>query len=115
MECEIAQFYDYSEPVARKMHHCCECSAPIVKGEEHFAWRGKWAGEMMTGRQHFLCMEACMMLRDVFNDFECIPFGGLFDFYHEYRRDLADHPRFKELVRLIVKIRRRERGTNNRL
>lgn len=109
MECELPAFYTHSDPVARKQHQCCECSAPIEVGEKHFAYRGKWNGDIQTGRQHHLCMEACMLVRDVFNDHECIGFGGLFDYYHEYRRDLADHPRFRELARMVVRIRVRER------
>lgn len=109
MYCELPDFYTHSEPVARKRHWCVECHAPIDIGEKHFAYRGKWNGEIQTGRQHYLCMETCMFVRDVFNDYECIGFGGLFDFYNEYRQDMVDHPRFRELARMIVKIRIREK------
>ena len=108
-ECAIAEFYSYTEPVARKRYACRECHAKIEIGEKHFAWRGKWEGKIITGRQHLLCMEACMMVRDVFNDFECLPFGELLGFYSDCRRELLGHPKFRDLVRLIVRIRRRER------
>lgn len=111
--CEITpDFFTWSEPVARKEHKCCECSAPIVKGEKHYAGRGKWEGAISVYRQHMLCCEACMWVRDELND-ECIPFGSLQEWYGEYRSEIligrhAEEAR--ELVRMIVKIRRRERS-----
>jgi hypothetical protein len=106
-----AEFYTHHEPVARKRHQCVECLAPIEKGERHFAYSGKWDGSISTGRQHLLCMEACMLIRDKLND-ECIPFGGLRDWYGEMRRDICG-PDATKLRRMMAKINcrvRRSRG-----
>jgi hypothetical protein len=87
MECELPKFYDYSEPIARKNHVCCECDAPILKGEKHFHGRGKWSYGVESYRQHLACMEACILIRDEFNDFECIGFGTLKEEFEELRGD----------------------------
>lgn len=109
-DCDVvADFYKWSEPIARKEHRCCECNAPILKGEKHFYARGKWEDELSTFRQHLLCCQACMFVRDKLNDYECIPFCMLKDWYAEYARDFRKNATFKELVRMMVKIRRRER------
>jgi len=111
--CDVRpDFYSWAEPVASKEHKCCECLAPILKGETYFRAVGKWEGVVSTHRQHLLCMEACMLVRDKLNDFECIPFGTLQEWYGTYRHDFFNgrHPdEFLELVRMIVKIRRRTR------
>ena len=65
-ECLIPSFYSHSEPKARKRHRCVECSAWIEPGEVHFAYTGKWGGDISSGRQHLVCMEACMLIRDRF-------------------------------------------------
>jgi hypothetical protein len=113
-ECDLPEFYDYSEPVARKKHVCCECSAPIDNGEKHFHCVGKWNGDFQTYRQHLLCMEACMLIRDKFNDHECIAFGELQEFFEELTRDQYDRERqrnnesWKRLRSLIARILWRE-------
>lgn len=115
-DCDNAcEFYAWTEPVARKEHRCCECSAPILKGEKHFHGRGKWEGSISVHRQHLLCCEACMWVRDSLEG-ECLPFGSLMDYRREY---LADSARYmtrgtKDLdirvfLRLLAKIRKRER------
>ncbi len=111
--CEVyPSFYVYSEPVARKQHPCCECSAPILKGEKHFKWTGQWDGCISTGRQHALCCEACMCIRDKIEG-DCISFGGLRDYYGEYRCDLLSahaKPGVTKFLRLYFKIKKRERS-----
>ena len=111
MECELPAFYVHSEPVARKRHKCCECGSPIEKGEKHFVCTGKWNGEApTTRRQHLLCMEACMFIRDEFNDGECIGFGDLYDSFGQMRRDYdPKHEKWRKLFRMMVKIRRRSK------
>lgn len=80
--CDLPTFYDYTEPVAKKLHRCCECSAPILKGEKHFHGRGKWECGVESFRQHLACMEACMIIRDDFGG-ECIGFGSLKEEFNE--------------------------------
>lgn len=80
--CEMPEFYADSEIVAKKLHHCSECSAPIEKGERYLYCRGKWDGEFSVYKQHILCWKACLHIRDE-QDGECIPFGGLM----QWRRD----------------------------
>jgi hypothetical protein len=86
--------------VARKKHKCCECSAPIEKGEAHYKGSGKWDGEFSTYRQHTLCMEACVLIRDELNSGECIGFGDLM----EHWADFADS---------VPWIREKPRNKNN--
>lgn len=128
-ECELPTFYDYSEPIARKRHRCCECNAPILKGEKHFRGTGKWDGHIQTHRQHLLCMETCMLIRDEFNGFECIAFGDLKEWWDEYRtnikyarRDIArnglrpgwlDKEELKKLRSMMARIFWREHKANH--
>ncbi len=105
---ESPKFYSHSEPVARKRHRCDECNAPIEIGERHFRYVGKW-DEIMQGRQHLLCMEACMLIRDEFQGGECIPFGGLKDIFFEMRLDWMASPNWKKLRRMMTRIKWRER------
>lgn len=79
------EFYEWTEPTARRVHMCCECLAPINQGEKHFKASGKWAEVVSTYRQHLLCMEACMYVRDKMNDGECICFGELKEWFDEDR------------------------------
>lgn len=115
-ECDLPECYSYREPVARKQHRCCECSAPIHKGEKHFVAAGKWDGKFSQYRQHYVCMEACMLLRDKFYDGDCIGFGELYDEFEElkqsswFRRSDSDKPAWRELRTLIAVIKRRERS-----
>lgn len=107
-ECVLPDFYNWSEPVALKRHLCCECCAPILKGEQHFRCTGKWEGHVGTHRQHYACLEACMMIRDNFNGGECIGFGELFDFWDsEMKSYKAKHrtgewwPKLRHLIAVI--------------
>jgi hypothetical protein len=113
-ECALPDFYDMAEPVARKSHRCCECSAPILKGEKHFHGWGKWEGVISSYRQHLACMEACMLIRDKFNGGECIGFGDLKEAFSEFRPEMrGDQKRkepWKQLRDLIARILWRERG-----
>ncbi len=110
-ECLIADFYTHSEPVARKRHVCCECRAPILPGEKHFSYRGKWDGQIETGRQHLLCMEACMFIRDELNDGECLGFGMLNEFLGDMHWELKErgNEKIRKLRSMIAGIRSRER------
>lgn len=76
--------YREAEVVARKEHPCVECNAPILKGEKHLRYSGCWDGSWGGGRQHLLCRDACVWIRDVLNE-ECIPFGALFEWWEEHR------------------------------
>lgn len=85
--CEIPNWYDETFPRARKQHSCVECEAPILKGEVHLSYKGHWAGGIGfdSGRQHMLCREASMFVRDNFNMGECIGFGDLLETHREGR------------------------------
>lgn len=111
-ECELPAFYSHAEPVAKKQHRCCECSAPILKGEKHFKCTGKWDGGLQTFRQHLVCMEACMMIRDEFNDGECIGFGDLVEAFGDRKGDCdKKHPTMKKMRHLMAVIKVRERNS----
>jgi hypothetical protein len=77
--CEWPEFYFEIFPKARKEHKCVECQGKIPVGEKHLHYRGKWDGEITVGRQHMMCRELCMFIRDKMQGGECVPFGGLFD------------------------------------
>lgn len=117
--CEIPDFYEWAEPVARKQHRCCECEAPIMPGEKHFRCAGKWDGEVSSYRQHLVCMEACMWVRDHFGG-ECIPFGGLKEEFDEIRCDAwyperdRYKPAWRTLRHLMATILVRERPHRTR-
>lgn len=113
--CTIPEFYSYTEPVARKRHACCECSAPILPGEKYFRAAGSWEGEFGTHCQHLLCMEAAMFIRDHFNDGECIGFGTLQESFSEMRGGraqdrtrAANDPKLRRLRSLMARILWRE-------
>lgn len=106
-DCDFPVFFVHKEPVARKEHQCCECSAPILKGEKHFHLRGKWDWGIESYRQHLACMEACMTIRDDVEG-ECIAFGSLMDWYNEFKRDL-NREKHKKLRHLMAVILMRER------
>lgn len=106
-------FYSWREPVARKRHQCIECTATIEIGEKHFHATGKWDGTVSSQRQHVLCMEACMLVRDELEG-ECICFGALKEWYYEIRRESQyfqgeKKSAWRKLLRLMAKIRVRER------
>lgn len=88
-ECEIPEFYNDKEVVGRKEHYCIECAAPIYKAEKHLAYSGKWAGEFGCGRQHLLCRDLCVLIRDQFNGSNCIGFGEMHEFWSEMYFDRA--------------------------
>jgi hypothetical protein len=109
--CELPSFYDCSEPIARKRHVCCECSAPIEVGEKHFRGAGQWRElGFCTYRQHLACMEACMLIRDSFNGGDCIGFGELMEEFSNMRGGYSrSDPDWIKLRSLMAKIRWRER------
>lgn len=115
MTCDVfPEFYSWSEPVAARQHDCVECFAPILKGEKHFRAVGKWEGQFDVHRQHLLCCEACMLVRDGFNDGECIAFGDLMEAFGEMRphpwlRNDRHKESWQRLRDLMAKIFRRER------
>ena len=112
-------FYTYSEPLARKAHRCCECRAPILRGEKHLHARGKWYDTIESFRQHLLCCEACELIRDRFFVGNCICFGGLKDEFADMRSDnwYQERDRYKEpwkqLRSLMARILWRERRASN--
>lgn len=112
-ECELPQYYNWTEPVARKRHECCECNAPILKGEKHLRVNGCWENVPGTFRQHLLCAEACELVRDEgLNDDECLYFGGLFEFWNDscgYFGRFEKVEARKKLWFYMLKIKRRER------
>lgn len=108
--------------VARKEHKCCECKGSIHKGEAYYYCQGQWEGDFSRYRQHLNCKEACTMIRDNFFQGECIGFGELFEYYHEYidpadknqyafpaRPRTEDTKKFRAIMASILRRLRRER------
>ena len=82
--CEFPEIYSESFPKGRKQHRCVECAAPIEPGEKHLYYAGKWDGDFSDGRQHELCRDICMFIRDKYQSGECFPFGGLKEAWAEF-------------------------------
>ena len=69
---------------ARKQHKCCECSRPILPGEEYRTDSGKGDGEFF---QYATC-EQCEDLAESLRELDyCIGIGNLYDAYAMYLED----------------------------
>lgn len=102
-------FYSWKEPKARKAYSCCECDAPIRTGERYFVVTGKWEGGISRFRQHLLCLETCMYIRDNITNGECVGFGTLWEFWTDCRQK-NNKPEVIKLRNLLAQIRKRERS-----
>lgn len=113
-DCELPEYYECKERVARKPHKCCECSAPIKIKEKHLVVSTCYEGRPGRYRQHALCQQACEFVRDQgINDDECLYFGGLQEFYGGWIKDGSSNSEPIEirrtLWRMMLGINRRER------
>lgn len=105
--CDIdpAEFYSETFPVARKVHRCCECRAPILVGEKHLYARGKNEGDFWYVRQHLACRDACMAIARIDG---CICFGDMSEWWME-NKPAYEHPEIRKLVaKVIWRARRRQ-------
>lgn len=78
--CDIhPEFFNQDTVKSRKVHRCCECSAPIEIGEIYIRSTGKWDGKVDTIKQHSLCASASTMWSKRHDDDynECHEFGSL--------------------------------------
>jgi hypothetical protein len=108
--CDLPEFYATAETKARQRHRCCECHAWIEVGERYLTIRGKWDGGIDTYRQHLLCARACEFARDHLDE-ECIPFGGLFEWWGECHLGRYWSKDWQEFRDMLAQIIRRQRGT----
>lgn len=83
---EGPEFYDESWHVARKPHMCAECSTVIRPGTKYLKCCGKWDGDFDVFKQHEECLAACLAARSWMNN-NCVPFGGLIEWYEEWGHD----------------------------
>lgn len=110
-ECELPQFYEAKEVIARKNHKCIECKSLINRNEKYLKCTGKWSLGIETYKQHLLCWKACEMVRDNFNGTECIGFGELFEWLNEYdslkyKKTESDVKEFRTIIAKIIKRQR---------
>lgn len=110
-DCEIPEFYSETFPKAAKVHKCCECKAPIEVGEKHLYYRMKSDGAFWHERQHMLCRELCMILRDADFVEDCIPFGELKSWWAEEQISQQRGQEMKPYRDRMAAILRRERQT----
>ena len=100
--------YSWTEPVARKEYICCECKWKIVPGQQYFKAEGLWDEKWSTFRQHLICLQACMYVRDKL-DRECIALGALEEYYEECKDWLITHKKedkvkiFRDLIAKILR------------
>jgi hypothetical protein len=109
--CDVPEFYSEEFPVARKPHECCECLAPIAKGEKHLRWVMKWEGTIDSGRQHMLCRELCMFMNQEGDG--CCGFGEMKNQFREEdytARWNHDEEPYRSGRRLMAQILWRERS-----
>lgn len=52
------EFFNSSNPKARKEYVCQWCNEPILVGEQHHHYWGKWEGDMQSTRMHLECADA---------------------------------------------------------
>ena len=68
-----------------------------------------------TFRQHLVCMEACMLIRDKFNEGDCIGFGELKEYFDEMKHgwfkgsDSEEWQRLRHLMAVILVRERKQR------
>lgn len=113
-ECEVPKAFSDKIRRARKPHKCCECGCTIQPGEAYGRSSGVWDFGAASYAQHLDCRNACILVRDYFNDGECLAFGGLMDWYGETRHWIrpgsGDPERTRELRTLLAGIRSRQRS-----
>jgi hypothetical protein len=107
-DCEPAEFYSESYHVARKPHCCAECGTAIMPGERYIACRGKWDGDFDVFKQHLECLHACVAVRK-YQDNQCIPFGGLLEWYETCYHAKRKWPR--DLRSAMAAVLRRRRAS----
>ena len=101
----MIEFQEFTK-IAR-LSRKCECRAPINVGEKHLKFAGLWHGKFDSYRQHMLCRELCMAIRDAH---ECLYFGALKHDRGEVRELLADRPKNPTFRKMFADILRRERA-----
>ena len=109
MYCEVPSFFSYSYPISRKEHRCCECLAPISKGEKYGKFTGMWCGEIQTYKQHIICEAACVYIRKNMNDDECIGFGDLFYYLSELKWCTNYKKKHIGFRKMVAEIKKRKR------
>jgi hypothetical protein len=109
--CDVPEFYHEEFPVARKAHRCCECEAPIDRGEKHLRWVSKFDGSLDSGRQHMLCRELCMFMNQEGDG--CCAFGMMKEAFEDedyrFNRGYRSEEPYITGRRLMAGILRRER------
>lgn len=110
-DCELPQFYYEKIRLSRKQHKCCECAAPIKSGMKYLDVNAKWGDNIENLKQHLWCWRACKAIRDPKINGECVPFGHLFDWYHEEKWNHKKwHKRFRRrMARVLIRKRELER------
>ena len=93
----LVEFCHESQPVARKVHQCCECGSAIPIGTRYFKVIGKWEGVFETIRQCLPCHE----IQEVFSCGKNWLYGGLWEMWDDANgfADLTVHdPCFQKLT-----------------
>jgi hypothetical protein len=85
-DCEAPSVGEFSTPVARAPHRCCECRRTIQIGESYERYRGCWDGTWTTWITCFMCGHVRDWI-EVNTDEDCIAFGTLVQSVEEAIRE----------------------------
>lgn len=101
-DAEPYQFFDTTNPVARKLHKCSECRRAIARGERYVCHTGKWDGEIGVFR---LCAHCDAASQAVINMgvCDCVCLGNLWGGVRDEMEETGDG----RALRLIVAARRK--------
>lgn len=120
----MSDCYRETRRTARKAHTCCECEAPIDKGEQYVRWHGVTDDGAYGETLCLFCYHLAVLLMREHDDEHA--FGGLYESLKEWALD-DERPLLRSLFPRVVltyaeddarwraaQSRRFKRGTRNR-
>lgn len=80
--CEAPTIYEDVVRKARKVHKCCECSEPILVGENYCYFKGLYDGSWSSYKQHTRCRDLMNEVSNVWHP-DCVAFTEVKEAYLE--------------------------------
>jgi hypothetical protein len=88
-DCELPDVTWESEPIARKVHYCCECNSMIEPGEKYYKIKGVWVGDFQTFNQCMTCRQVWQRALSENHFIGCLCYGELWeDVGHLYEKEI---------------------------